>query len=389
MKRKKIRSKGPKGFFAFTDEAGNTGDNLFDQNQPTFWTCTTLSETDLDSENKAFIQDCQNILGVRELHAKDIGFEGIEKIADKLKKFLDIYITHIIFVKIDKQFLAATKLCDTLLDSADNKAISPHQYFTTLKGILEIRLIPLIKRKDRIAFWDSYKTGNRDGFIKILEQLQFRVVEHIQDQRTKEVLGDALSWAIRNPSAFFYVKRDKGDSPNLVSLLTLLNSIHDFRKATKFKIKKFVHDEQSQFGKYMKEAFELVKNVTDSDDPIKNLIGLNEFKRVETFDCAMEFKASDSSVGLQVVDCILWLTKRGIERGIPRNAKECQILFQFIFNRGIIENFSYDNYERRVLKDYQKLMKSVPLGFQNLPEAEKIKRKFEFERVTRMTSHSG
>jgi hypothetical protein len=39
----------PLSRYAYTDESGNTGLNLFDKNQPIFWTGTLVAYADVDS----------------------------------------------------------------------------------------------------------------------------------------------------------------------------------------------------------------------------------------------------------------------------------------------------------------------------------------------------
>ena len=36
--------------YAYSDETGNTGNNLFDEEQPYFWTGTLISECDIENE---------------------------------------------------------------------------------------------------------------------------------------------------------------------------------------------------------------------------------------------------------------------------------------------------------------------------------------------------
>ena len=60
--------------YAYTDESGNTGENLFDEAQPVFWTGTLLSKKDLNIDGASLVRECQILLGVQELHGKELGF---------------------------------------------------------------------------------------------------------------------------------------------------------------------------------------------------------------------------------------------------------------------------------------------------------------------------
>ena len=126
-----------------------------------------------------------------------------------------------VFTQIDKTFLAATKLTDTVLDSGTNPAVSHFHYFSPFRGILELQLIPLLSFGDLRNFWVAYEKRDCDTFRKTLEALQGKVLDHVSDPRAKEIWMDALSWAARNPEEVLVAKRHEWDSPNLIAFMTL------------------------------------------------------------------------------------------------------------------------------------------------------------------------
>ena len=65
--------------FAYTDESGNSGLDLFDAGQPTFWTGTLITPFDLDQIHPQMIQATLDRAGVPELHGNALGLTGIEK----------------------------------------------------------------------------------------------------------------------------------------------------------------------------------------------------------------------------------------------------------------------------------------------------------------------
>jgi len=67
--------------YAYTDESGNTGNNLFDDTQPWFWTGTLLSKDDLDILDLSIVEDWKRTASVGELHAKVLGLRRIEGVA--------------------------------------------------------------------------------------------------------------------------------------------------------------------------------------------------------------------------------------------------------------------------------------------------------------------
>jgi len=98
--------------FAFTDETGNSGLNMFDRNQPFFWTGTLLTPVDWDALHPAIHQACLSRAGCAELHGNQLGFAGIERIAGKLMQLFQRYKVFFLFTRIEKQHLVATKLGD-------------------------------------------------------------------------------------------------------------------------------------------------------------------------------------------------------------------------------------------------------------------------------------
>src|SRR6266571_332457 len=113
---------------AFTDETGNSGLNMFDQNQPFFWTGTLLTPVDWDTLPPAIHQACLDRAGCAELHGNQLGLSGIERIAGKLMQLFQRYKTQFLFTRIEKRHLVATKFVDTLMDSGLSGAVSNFHY---------------------------------------------------------------------------------------------------------------------------------------------------------------------------------------------------------------------------------------------------------------------
>ncbi|MBZ0252397.1 MAG: DUF3800 domain-containing protein, partial [Candidatus Methylomirabilis sp.] len=67
--------------FVFVDESGNTGGNLFDVAQPFFTTGALITKSDFDAIYARRVFGFARALGVEILHANELGFEQIERIA--------------------------------------------------------------------------------------------------------------------------------------------------------------------------------------------------------------------------------------------------------------------------------------------------------------------
>jgi hypothetical protein len=60
--------------YAFTDESGNSGLNLFDTAQETFWTGTLIAYSDIDAKYKGFHKELLAAVGKKEIHGCRVGF---------------------------------------------------------------------------------------------------------------------------------------------------------------------------------------------------------------------------------------------------------------------------------------------------------------------------
>ncbi len=89
--------------FAYTDESGNTGHNLFDPNQPYFWTGTLLTHSDIDATSWDQHETWTATLGVNELHGNELGIGRINKIAESVLSFLETQQAQFVFTQIEKR----------------------------------------------------------------------------------------------------------------------------------------------------------------------------------------------------------------------------------------------------------------------------------------------
>lgn len=114
--------------FAFTDESGNSGLKLFDSGQDVFWTGTLIAYADVDTKYLRIHRELLARVAKQELHGADLGFGGIEKIALKLCILIREKNLHFIFARVDKAYLAASKLFDLAFDAGTNLGMPPHVY---------------------------------------------------------------------------------------------------------------------------------------------------------------------------------------------------------------------------------------------------------------------
>ena len=84
--------------FAYVDETGNTGKNVFDPNQPDFFTGALITKTNFDVLHRNMLQSISMRAGTPALHASVIGMGPIENAADDILRLLK---------KIDARFFVS------------------------------------------------------------------------------------------------------------------------------------------------------------------------------------------------------------------------------------------------------------------------------------------
>jgi hypothetical protein len=338
---------------AWTDESGNSGQNLFDDDQPFFWTATLLSPMDLDEAGKLHHQRWLQSLGATELHGNDLGVARINSIAESLKELLEQSHAQFIFTRIEKQFHAGGKLVGLILDSEANRAVSPaHDFIPMLRRKLTFDLFRYLTFRELKDFWNAYGRKDLNAFRRILGNLQLRVYNQHKDRRAREVLLDALGWAAANPEAILHTSRRDSDSPNILAMLLLLEGIHQVSDRA-CKVIRFVHDDQNEFGKSMARCFESTKNVRGSGAGQSQWFQL---KTVKKFACPIEILPSYSSVGLQAVDVILYLMSKYIEGSYLPRRDACAALAEYITRVAILRDFTFERSEDMLVDDDKKVM---------------------------------
>jgi hypothetical protein len=325
----------------YTDETGNSGNKLFDSGQPYFWTGTLASEVDLEAEGIAIHAECLRLTAKEELHGNSLGLSGIEKIAPVLLEFFTRHDCHFFFTRLEKAHLAATKFFDVLMDSGVNKAVSNLHYgMRTLRLTLAVQLIQILKECDLREFWKSYESGDAAVFKEVLVRVRERLVafheEGYYHDRTVELLHDGLTWGISYPEPLIAETMRELDSPNIVAFSLLLSMLHSFHEETGSKVVAFFHDEQSQFAKSLQDSYQILRRF-DLDRGIT--ASMLDLKELPTFASEFVMCESKKSIGLQLIDVALWLTKRF--RDNPGQIYgACRTLAAHIVKAGHISNFT-------------------------------------------------
>jgi hypothetical protein len=100
--------------FAYVDETGNTGGNLFDPEQPWFITVGLMTKANFDVLERNLFRAC-DANGEIDFHANRVGFEKIERIAPRLLAVSKKRDARFFISRVEKLYLATTKIIDTVL----------------------------------------------------------------------------------------------------------------------------------------------------------------------------------------------------------------------------------------------------------------------------------
>ncbi len=371
--------------YAYSDETGNTGNNLFDADQPYFWTGTLISESDVDTEARSLHTHCLKITNQKELHGNALGLGGIEKIARKLTRFFIRNNLFFLFTRLEKRHLAATKFVDTLMDSGINKAVSNLHYgYRCMRLSLAVQLIQLLDEDDRRQFWAVYESADAEGFLEILNRVRERLKcfrsHGIYHERTEELLMDAIDWALCFPEPLLQQTHAELDSPNIVAFSCLVGMLHNHHQKTGARVGTFIHDEQNQFARFLKQSYGLLRGFTFPEDSAVSF--MTDIEKMPTFSCELQIASSSSCIGLQFADVTLWLVKRFMDSGGAIGGDSRDLALSVIRN-GRISNFTLADMQQEVDSMWQELQ-NKELSDDQITKGQEILADVEKRRIDRM-----
>jgi len=360
--------------YAYIDETGNTGENLFDHNQPIFLTGALITKTNFDVlYKKRFESICEKI-GVKSLHANELGFGRLEDIASDLLEVLKKSDARFFLSRVAKVDLAATKLVDTIFDSGENLSVPWHVYnFRPLRLLLVYKVAYLLDEDILKLFWSSLMDRREkrayEKFKKILHDILLRVRE-LPDERSRQIVSEAVQWAIDNPEAIHLHPNARihkyGHLPNMAVFPELLGGIDLFSKKWNKPVREIIHDRQSQFGPFLKTWHEVISN---ADAGTLTLPGgeKHTFRKVNGSKFMMSI--SEESPGIQIVDCILWFFKK-IEDGkmLPSN---CARIMNYVFKKGLYHEISISGIFKYLEKTFSDL-DNTPISSEQMKKAHEL-----------------
>lgn len=376
--------------YAYVDETGNTGSNIFDPEQPVFMTAALITKTNFDIVHKKDIKCISRTIGEDVLHANVVGIERIEQIAGDLLNLFKRCDARFFVSRIEKRYLAATKFVDTLFDSFENKAVPWHVYnMRPMRLLLVFKVASILTEDTAKKFWSSIleKRESRayEIYLESLQELKEYIAE-LPDQRSRQLITDAIDWATENPESIYIHTNSKaarlGHLPNLAAFPNLLDGIEQRSKLWKRKVIEIVHDRQSQFEGTLRDWHDLFRNA--APDVITWTMGEKyTLRRVEGSD--FRISSAQESAGIQAVDTVLWLFKRVIEEQ-PLGYRSARLM-NHVFKRAYQNDLSFESVGRWLEEFFADLYEK-PFTEEHQVRAEEFARFAEQRRQEQMLQYA-
>ena len=362
-----------RNMFAYADEAGNTGGNLFDEAQPWFITIALMTRADFDILERG-------IFGGVDFHANALGMEKLEEIAPTVLRAVKRRDGRFFISRVEKRYLATTKLVDTVFDSYENKGVPWHIYnLRPLKLLIVFKLAAFVLNDDLIRmFWDSLMQKNSrrasEQFVEACRAILERV-DHLPDERSREIVAEAFAWAIEHFDKITVHSTSRlalyGHMPNTVAFTNLLDGIERQSKAWSSSVKVIKHDRQTQFEKSLAFLHEMFSN---ADPTPVEWPSMPKYSLQKAFGSKFEVSTRVGSVGIQVVDIILWLFGR-LNNGdyLYEYGKK---LMNYVLRRGYYHDFSFDGVYQSLEAEMKPIMEA-PFTEEELERAREDRRQDE------------
>jgi hypothetical protein len=350
--------------FFHIDEAGNTGNNLFDFEQPRLSYGVLSSVRNVDVLCVRTHQQILREIDATQIHANQLGLNGLVKIASylidiqrKMQFDFDYYF-------IEKKDYALISFFSAVFDAGLNKAVKWDTYWTPIKFMIIRRLAALFDESLLKESWrlctERNIEKNKGSIVQLLSTIKERAELSRLDARSIEIIVDALNFGIARPLELDFGSPDPMMiSPNAVGFQFVVSCIaRRVRKKGRKKVSSIIVDRQNQFNNAqigthynLTQFSEGIKNVSQSKR--NYIINHPSFVTLEEEDITYEglpdrqltISNSADSIGLQVVDVYLWLANRMISgTELP---EELRYLWSLFSHRCSYDEISLDGMARR------------------------------------------
>lgn len=360
--------------YAYIDETGNTGPNIFDLEQPVFTYGALVTKTNFDLIHRRTFRALAKRVGVTSLHASEMGAERIEAVARELRRVVREADARFYISRAVKSDVAATKFVDAIFDSGENLAVPWHTYnFRPLRLLLTVNVAFLLDHELKRRFWSALMSrsgaASRMLLVSTLQDFLPRI-DRLPDRRSQQLIREAVSWAIENPKSLYVHATSKalryGHLPNIAIFPDLLWGIELQSQKWDLAVREIKHDRQQQFGTTLKYWHEL--SSTAPPDSLYLPGGETySFRRVP--GSAFQITSHEDSPGIQLADLVLWVLQR-LENRMPLGPETARFL-RSVADKTSVSELSLASI-REYLSEVFAKVDSAPLSEEELRRARKL-----------------
>ena len=311
--------------FAYIDETGHSGRNIFDANS-NFQLGTLLSKVDIATPVGEVLDPFLKKKGVKRLHANEWPeYELITLSHSVLDSIEECGPWSLNLFSIHKPYIAPTKFVDMIFDPGENKATPGHWYWDEMhRHVLCLVTDTAMNRELAEKFWEAFLNDDAKGIINIAKNIGDSVRKSSEPEAIKKIFRNSIRWAKDNHEEFTLSVTEKrkgyqGHSPNVIAFTQAFQAIHQFCKNHDCQPETIVHDQQQEFQS------ELKRNYAEFGQMVILERGDGRFPSTEMAPYpkgTFTLMPSTHNHGLQAVDLLLWVYQREITTDSMKTVKE-------------------------------------------------------------------
>ncbi len=374
----------------YVDESGNTGGNLFDKSQPEFMTAALITVDDFDSTYGDEIRRISQNIGESSIHANLLGPKKIELIARNLLGLLDKSQSRFFISSVNKSYLVTSKLVDTLFDSYENMAVPWHVYnFRPLRLLMVFKIGAILTEQIAKQFLKAILESNKQVAFQTFSQALSTLKQNVPmlpDARSRQLINEAIDWAQNNPENIYLHANSKairkGHLPNMVAFPSLLRGIDEISSYFNRPVTEIVHDRQFEFQDILVEWHDILSKAAPD---VITLPGEEPFSLQCVANSTFRISSSNDSVGIQVIDVVLWIYKRFIEQRVLGTG--CKELLHYVFRNGYKHALSFESVNQYLSKIFNRL-DSTPITNDDIEHAKKTLAQSETQRQENLRQYA-
>lgn len=339
------------------------------------------SRANLDVIAEPLLKGLRQELGVKRIHANELGVRRLTPIAYRIAHFSKKNDLRFSLYRVSKQDHAIITFFDQVFDAGLNDALPWHHYWTPLRYVLLFKVAHLFDEELAKQAWSARREQNPARCEEKLETIYATLLERIgrlPDARSREIISGALKWARANPKEINFGSSNYEStlqiSPNLVGFQQVLQAIAVQTAALKRPVRRITVDRQTEFNGAQAELANMYRKLRGHKSDLGPGMPKADFTNMP--EVPPIFMPGDQSAGLELVDITLWLAKR-IRENKPMSP-ELSLLFSSQAKRGMTDEVSLKalDHRWRHLLQLPEPDRPLPEGMTKmLDEAEEKRRK--------------